>query len=100
MKEGLDLYMHMHIKKSVKFFLAKNIAVSDEVYKILNQLKLVNESFSDVIKRLLPPKSMLLDIAGTKTFSYQEWIEVQSAFKDQRALDDERMKKLLRRMVD
>lgn len=80
--------------------MAKNIAVSDEVYKVLKQLKLGNESFSDVIKRLLPPKSMLSDIAGTKTFSYQEWSKVQSAFKDQRALDDERMKKLLGRMVD
>ncbi len=74
--------------------------MSDEVYKVLNQLKLGNESFSDVIKRLLPPKSMLSDIAGTRTFSYQEWSKVQNAFKDQRALDDERMKKLLERMVD
>jgi len=80
--------------------MAKNIAVTDEVYKVLNQLKLGNESFSDVIKRLLPPRSMLSDIAGTKTFSYQEWSQIQDAFKDQRALDDERMKKLLKRMTD
>jgi predicted CopG family antitoxin len=80
--------------------LAKNIAVTDDVYKVLNQLKLENESFSDVIKRLLPPKSMLSDIAGTKTFSYQEWSQIQDAFKDQRALDDDRMKKLLKRMAD
>ncbi len=80
--------------------MAKNIAVTDDVYKVLNQLKLENESFSDVIKRLLPPKSMLSDIAGTKTFSYQEWSQIQNAFKDQRALDDERMKKLLKRMAD
>ena len=44
--------------------MAKNISVSDEVYKILNQLKLGNESFSEVIKKLLPQKSMLSDIAG------------------------------------
>ncbi|MHA2305736.1 MAG: antitoxin VapB family protein [Candidatus Hodarchaeales archaeon] len=80
--------------------MAKNIAVTDDVYKVLNQLKLENESFSDVIKRLLPPKSMLSDIAGTKTFSYQEWSQIQDAFKDQRALDDDRMKKLLKRMAD
>ena len=80
--------------------MAKNIAVSDEVYKVLNQLKLQNESFSEVIKRLLPPKSMLSDIAGTKTFSYQEWKEVQSSFKEQPALDNERMQKLLEKMVD
>ena len=80
--------------------MAKNIAVTDDVYKVLNQLKLENESFSDVIKRLLPPKSMLSDIAGTKTFSYQEWSQIQDAFKDQRALDDDRMKQLLRRMAD
>ena len=80
--------------------MAKNIAVSDEVYKLLNQLKLENESFSDVIKRLLPPKSMLSDIAGSKTFSYQEWRQVQDAFKEQRALDNERMRQLLERMAD
>jgi predicted CopG family antitoxin len=80
--------------------MAKNIAVSDEVYKVLNQLKLENESFSEVIKRLLPPKSMLSDIAGSKTFSYQEWSEVQRAFKEQPALDNKRMQKLLEKMVD
>ncbi|MHA1444376.1 MAG: antitoxin VapB family protein [Candidatus Hodarchaeales archaeon] len=80
--------------------MAKNIAVSNEIYKVLSQLKLGKESFSDVIKRLLPPKSMLSDIAGTKTFSYQEWSEIQSAFQDQRALDFERTKKLLEKMVD
>lgn len=80
--------------------MAKNISVSDEVYKILNQLKLGNESFSEVIKKLLPQKSMLSDIAGTETFSYQEWNKIQDAFQDQRALDNERMKKLLERMAD
>ena len=43
---------------------------------------------------------MLSDIAGTKTFSYQEWSEIQSAFQDQRAMDFERTKKLLEKMVD
>ncbi len=41
---------------------------------------------------------MLSDIAGTKTFSYQEWSQIQDAFKDQRALDEERIKKLFKRL--
>ncbi len=78
--------------------MAKTIAVSDEVYRLLSQLKLRNESFTDVIKRLLPPKNNLSDIAGNRTFTREEWSIVQEVFSNQDTSDRERKKMLLNRI--
>ena len=60
--------------------MAKNIAVSDDVYKLLSSLKLPDESFSDTIRRLVrTPK--LSEIAGTKTVTKEQWLSVEAAFK-------------------
>ena len=75
--------------------MAKNIAISDELYEILAQLKRKDESFTDVIKRLLPPKSMLSDIAGSKTFTYEEWKKVKTAFQSHNQVDEVKKQELL-----
>lgn len=75
--------------------MAKNVSLSDDVYETLFLLKKKNESFSDVIRRLLPPKGMLHDLAGRKTFSYEEWETVSKAFQTQQSHDNERKKQLL-----
>ncbi len=50
--------------------MAKNIMISDEVYKHLKSLKRDGESFSDLIRRLLNyEKTSLLDMAGEWPFS-------------------------------
>lgn len=74
--------------------MAKNIAVSDDVYKLLSRLRLPGESFSDTIRRLAKiPK--LSEIAGTKTVTREQWLSVQAAFKTQEAKDIERRRALL-----
>lgn len=78
--------------------MAKNIAVSDEIYDILSRMKKEKESFSDVIRRLIPSKTMLQDLIGRKTFSVQEWSQVEEAFRDQNELDKERKENLLNRI--
>lgn len=50
--------------------MAKNIMISDEIYKHLKSLKRDGESFSDLIHRLLNyEKASLLDLAGEWPFS-------------------------------
>jgi predicted CopG family antitoxin len=78
--------------------MSKNIAVSDDVYESLNRLKLENESFSEVIRRLLEKKALLSDIAGTKTFSFNEWAEIKIAFSNQDDFDTKRKKALLEKL--
>ena len=74
--------------------MAKNIAVSDDVYKLLSRLKLPGESFSDTIRRLAKtPK--LSEIAGTKTVTREQWPSVRAAFKTQEEKDLERRRILL-----
>ena len=53
--------------------MARTIAVSDEVYELLEKLKLPQESFSDVIKRIIKRGGRLMDIAGRKTITKEEW---------------------------
>ncbi|MHA1971428.1 MAG: antitoxin VapB family protein [Candidatus Hodarchaeales archaeon] len=62
--------------------MSKKIVISEEVYQVLSKLKLKNESYSDVIKRLLPSDTYYSDLAGSKTFDYAEWSEVQRAFQN------------------
>lgn len=52
--------------------MAKTIAVSDEVYKLLERSKMPGESFSDVIMKGLK-KSTILDIRGSRTLSSADW---------------------------
>lgn len=76
--------------------MAKNIAVSDEVYELLSRLKLPDESFSDTIRRLAK-KPRLSEIAGSKTITKEQWTRVGEAFKRQEEHDTKRRKSLLER---
>jgi predicted CopG family antitoxin len=76
--------------------MAKNIAVSDDVYELLSRLKLPNESFSDTIKRLAK-KPRLSEIAGSKTVTKEEWAKVEEMFRRQKQYDIRRKKSLLER---
>ena len=78
--------------------MAKTIALSDDVYEILIKLKRKDESFSDVIRRLLPPRTMLQDIAGKGTFSLEEWEEVSIMLKKQSSLSYTKQQKHLEEM--
>ncbi|MHA1637597.1 MAG: antitoxin VapB family protein [Candidatus Thorarchaeota archaeon] len=50
--------------------MAKNIMISNEVYTRLRSIKRDDESFSDLIRRLLNyKKTSLLDLAGEWPFS-------------------------------
>jgi predicted CopG family antitoxin len=46
--------------------MAKNISLSDEAYQKLSQEKRQNESFSDVILRLMDQRKSLTDVIGKK----------------------------------
>lgn len=43
---------------------SKSIIITEDVYKQLNKCRLKNESFSQVIKRLLESHSDIMDLAG------------------------------------
>ena len=43
---------------------SKSISVTNEVYEMLKKFKLKNESFSQVIKRLIEKNSNILELAG------------------------------------
>ena len=52
--------------------MAKTIAVSDAVYRLLERSKLPGESFSDVIMKGLSKKT-ILEIRGSRTISRSDW---------------------------
>ncbi len=69
----------------------KTIMVSDDVYEALKMVKKPKESFSDVIRRLLQRKRPeISELAGKKTVTREEWLEVERAFRTQRELNERR----------
>jgi predicted CopG family antitoxin len=63
--------------------MTKNIAISDEVYKLFSRLKLTGESFSDTIRRLAK-RPKLSEIAGSKTITKKQWTTVKEVFSAQK----------------
>ncbi|MBS3795493.1 MAG: hypothetical protein KGY80_11380 [Candidatus Thorarchaeota archaeon] len=57
--------------------MAKNIPVTDDVYKQLNEIREKYESFSSLIRKLLRIRSKLSSLAGTSAESIEEWLEIQ-----------------------
>ncbi len=69
----------------------KTIMVSDDVYEALKREKKPKESFSDVIRRLLQERRPeISELAGKKTVTREEWLEVERAFRAQRELNERR----------
>ena len=74
----------------------KTIMLSDDVYEALKKEKKPKESFSDVIRRLLERKRpKISELAGKRTVTREEWLEVEEAFRAQRRLTDRRRDLLL-----
>jgi len=61
--------------------MAKNIAISDELYKLLKRLKRPGESFTDVILRSIKHSTSIMDIAGKKTIPLEEWEKLKKLFE-------------------
>jgi len=77
--------------------MAKNIAVSDDVYELLQRGKLPGESFSDVIRRGLKRSTRLGDIKGSRTISRDDWIRVQRSIRESEEITQKKLDRMFRR---
>ena len=75
--------------------MAKNIAVSDDVYELLKKTKIPGESYSDVIRRGLKRSLRLSDIAGSKTITTEQWLRTQKVLRTSEGLSRGKLRKLL-----
>ena len=80
--------------------MAKNIAVADDVYKELKRMKRRDESFSELLRRLIKTRGMISDLAGTATLTSEEWMKMKELSKEQAALDEERSGTLLSQQTE
>jgi predicted CopG family antitoxin len=62
MEREIDTFMHMHMDTQER--MAKNVALADDVYEMLQREKREGESFSEVIRRWHRSKGSLLDFFG------------------------------------
>ncbi len=60
--------------------MTKKIAVSDDVYLLLRKHNLLGESFSDTIRRAINRSRRLMDIAGTRTITKNEWMLTEKKY--------------------
>lgn len=74
----------------MKCIMAKTIAVSDEVYKLLERSKMPGESFSDVILKGLK-KSTILEIRGSGTLSRDDWAKARREISRSEAETEDRL---------
>ena len=65
--------------------MAKTIAVSDDVYEMLQKSKLPGESFSAVIRRSVK-KGRLTEVAGRMTLTRSDWSAVKAKLEEQESL--------------
>ena len=70
--------------------MAKTIAVSDEVYRLLERSKLPGESFSDVIMKGLR-KSTILETKGSGTISRSDWERARKQLAEAERETEQRM---------
>ena len=75
--------------------MAKNIALADDVYKELKRLKRKDESFSELIRRLIKTRGMISDLAGSATLSSEEWMKLKELKEVQALQDNERATSLI-----
>ncbi|MGD0510272.1 MAG: antitoxin VapB family protein [Candidatus Micrarchaeaceae archaeon] len=70
--------------------MARTIAVSEEVYVLLKKNKLPKESFSKAIKRNVKKSVKLIDIAGIKILTKEDWRDIEKHLKiaQKKALDN------------
>ena len=80
--------------------MAKNIAVADDVYKDLKRLKRRDESFSELLRRLIKTRGIISDLAGSATLSTEEWMKLKELNEEQVALDEERSLSLLSQQTE
>jgi predicted CopG family antitoxin len=80
--------------------MAKNIAVADDVYKELKRMKRRDESFSELLRRLIKTRGMISDLAGTATLTSEEWMKLKELSKEQAALDEDRSRTLLSQQTE
>lgn len=89
----MSLYVLICICISIP--MAKNIALADDVYRNLKRLKRENESFSDVIRRLIKNRGEIADLAGSATLSLDEWLEMKKLKEEQAKKDQKRAEALI-----
>lgn len=75
--------------------MAKNIAVADDVYKELKRLKKPDESFSELLRRLIKTRGTISDLAESATLSSEEWMRLKELKKEQATHDNERALSLI-----
>ncbi|MDF1541334.1 MAG: antitoxin VapB family protein [Candidatus Thorarchaeota archaeon] len=93
----LVLSLYVYILICMLIVMAKNIALAEDVYRDLKRMKRREESFSDLIRRLMRTRGMISDLAGTETLSTEEWLEMKKLKAEQDAADGKRTESLLSR---
>jgi len=76
----------------------KTIALDPEVYDLLKRQKRGDETFNDLIARLVRKRRPLADLAGAwKDMPQEDFEKIQEAIRRGRELDQERFRKLMER---
>lgn len=77
--------------------MARNIAVADDVYEQLKMLKRKEESFSELLRRLLRVRRQISNLAGSATLTVEQWAQMHEIREKQAMQDESRRKRIIER---
>jgi len=76
----------------------KTIALDPETYELLRRQKRQDESFNDLVARLVRKRRPLADLAGAwKDMPQEDFEKIREAIRRGRELDVERFRELMKR---
>ncbi len=71
--------------------MAKNVSIADDVYMALKRRKRENESFTDLIRRLMEARPAIADVMGKELLTEQDWKIIRQHLAEMQKRSAEKM---------
>lgn len=71
--------------------MARNVSIADDVYMALKRRKRQNESYSDLIRRLMEARPAISDVMGKGLLTQDDWETIRQHLAEMQRRSAERM---------
>ncbi len=72
-------------------YMAKNVSIADDVYLALKRRKRQNESFTDLIRRLMEARPAIADVMGKELLTQDDWRTIRQHLAEMQKRSAEKM---------
>jgi len=72
-------------------YVARNVSIADDVYVALKRRKRQNESFTDLIRRLMQARPAISDVMGKGLLTREDWRTIRQHLAEMQRRSAEKM---------